>query len=72
METVRAVHDLSDLVSRPYLLRQIGRLLPRLEQWRAEGRQVQGVTLYREIVRDWLDRDRGNAPQAGAQARPGG
>ncbi len=59
MATVRAVHDLSDLVSRPYLLRQIGRLLPRLEQWRAEGRQVQGVSLYREIVRDWLDRDRG-------------
>jgi len=59
MATIRAVHNVSELAARPYLLKEVARLMPRLEQWRMEGRKVQGVTVYREMVREWLMRDQG-------------
>jgi len=59
LETIRAVHNLGEVISRPYLLKNLAPLVPKLEQWRAEGRRVQGVTVYREMVRDWLARDKG-------------
>jgi hypothetical protein len=31
-------------------------ILPRIEQWRTEGRVVRGATLYEEIAQSWLKR----------------
>jgi hypothetical protein len=56
---IRAVHDLGELAERPYLLKHIAQMIPSLERWRAEGRRVQGVTVYREMVQSWLQRDKG-------------
>jgi nucleoside phosphorylase/uncharacterized protein YjbI with pentapeptide repeats len=59
IELVRSVHNLDELTRRPYTLKLISRLLPNIEQWRQEGRRVYGVTLYREMVQSWLERDAG-------------
>jgi uncharacterized protein YjbI with pentapeptide repeats len=59
LETIRAVHNLSELASRPYTLSLITGLLPRIEQWKLEGRRVSGTDLYREMVLSWLERDTG-------------
>lgn len=59
METIRAVHNIGDLAARPYLLKEVARMLPRIEQWRLQGRKVQGVSVYREMVNEWLQRDQG-------------
>ena len=57
MEMVDKVHNLPELAARPYTLSLIAALLPRMEQRLAKGEPVQGVTLYREVVRSWLERD---------------
>lgn len=36
----------------------MAQFIPRLEQWRAQGRTVTGATLYREVAREWLIRDK--------------
>jgi WD40 repeat protein len=59
LETIRAVHNLSELASRPYTLSLITGLLPRIERWKLEGRRVRGTDLYREMVLSWLERDTG-------------
>jgi WD40 repeat protein/nucleoside phosphorylase/uncharacterized protein YjbI with pentapeptide repeats len=59
MATLRAVHNLGELAARPYLLKEVARMLPRIEQWRLQGRKVQGVSVYREMVSEWLHRDQG-------------
>jgi WD40 repeat protein/nucleoside phosphorylase/uncharacterized protein YjbI with pentapeptide repeats len=58
LETLRAVHNLEELAARPVLLKNVVRVMPKIEGWRAEGRKVYGVTLYREFVLDWLERDK--------------
>jgi WD40 repeat protein len=59
LETIRAVHNLTELAERPYTLSLIARHFPRIEQWKLEGRRVTGVLLYRHMVLSWLERDTG-------------
>ncbi|ASM78473.1 WD40 repeat-containing protein [Vitreoscilla filiformis] len=56
---VKAVHNLSELASRPYTLKLVTEFIPQIERWRAEGRPVYGVTLYRQMVQSWMHRDSG-------------
>jgi len=56
---LKSVHNLPELAERPYTLSLITRQFARLEQWKAEGRQVTGLTLYRFVVEEWLLRDGG-------------
>jgi len=58
-ELIRSVHNLSELTQRPYTLKLVAKFIPDIEKWRAEGRNVFGVTLYRRMVRAWLERDSG-------------
>jgi hypothetical protein len=54
-----AVHDLTELSRRPYLLSLIADHLGELEARRADGLPVRGVTLYDLLVHRWLARDQG-------------
>ena len=56
---IRSVHNLEELAERPYTLKLIAEHIPKLERWKLEGRKVTGVTLYREMVSSWLERDAG-------------
>ncbi len=56
---IESVHNLPELAQRPYTLSLITRQLPRLEEWKAAGKQVTGLTLYRFVVEEWLLRDVG-------------
>ena len=55
---IAAVHNLRELVRRPFTLKLVARFIPRIERWRAQGKRVTGVTLYREVAREWLIRDK--------------
>ncbi|MFT4925999.1 MAG: WD40 repeat protein [Phenylobacterium sp.] len=59
VDTIGAVHNLSELAQRPYLLKLISGHIEAIERWRMQGRLVTGVTLYREFVSSWLERDKG-------------
>ncbi|WP_345020826.1 NACHT domain-containing protein, partial [Saccharothrix violaceirubra] len=59
MDMLRAVHDLSDLATRPYTLTKVAAQVPFIEQRLAHGRPVHAATIYRQVLRDWLARDRG-------------
>src|ERR1700682_872238 len=59
METLSAVHNLKEMAERPYTLSLIAEQFAQIEQWKAEGRRVTGLTLYRHMVRAWLERDQG-------------
>ena len=59
IDTIAAVHNLTELAQRPYLLKLISSQIESLERWRTEGRTVTGVSLYREFVLSWLERDAG-------------
>ncbi|WP_295429486.1 pentapeptide repeat-containing protein, partial [uncultured Thiodictyon sp.] len=59
LDTVRSVHNLTELTQRPYTLRLVAEFIPEIEQDRLAGRPVYGVTLYRRMVRRWLERDGG-------------
>jgi WD40 repeat protein/nucleoside phosphorylase len=56
-ELIGAVNNLRELSHRPYTLSFVAEQLPDIERARAEGRTVNGATLYREMARRWLDRD---------------
>jgi len=56
---LQSVHNLPELAERPYTLSLITRQFARLEEWKAAGRPVTGLTLYRFVVEEWLLRDRG-------------
>ena len=58
-EFLQSVHNLPELAERPYTLSVIARQFARLEQWKAEGKNVTGLTLYRFVVDEWLLRDAG-------------
>lgn len=58
-DTIAAVHNLPELAQRPYLLKLISQHIETIERWRVEGKAVSGVTLYREFVRSWMERDAG-------------
>ncbi len=59
LDTIHAVHNLSEMATRPYTLSLIARSLPLIEQWQMQGRRVTGVDLYRHMVQSWLERDSG-------------
>ncbi len=59
MEALGAVHNLREMAERPYTLSLITEQFAQIEQWKAEGRRVTGLTLYRHMVRSWLERDTG-------------
>jgi WD40 repeat protein/uncharacterized protein YjbI with pentapeptide repeats len=59
LDLLGSVHNLRELAERPYTLSLLARHLHTLERWRAEGRTVTGVTLYRHMVQSWLERDEG-------------
>ncbi len=59
MKTVRDVHNLRELSGRPYTLKLLADYLPAIEAERAAGQTIYGVTLYENIVMDWLERDAG-------------
>ena len=58
-EFISSVHNLPELAERPYTLNLITRQLARLEEWKASGKTVTGLTLYRFVVEEWLLRDAG-------------
>ncbi len=57
MQSLAAVHNLPELAARPYTLSLIAEQLPAIERRISAGETVRGVTLYRELVRGWLERD---------------
>ena len=59
LDLIRSVHNLSEIVERPYTLSLIAQHIPKIERWKLEGRRVSGVMLYREMVLEWLERDAG-------------
>lgn len=58
-EFLASVHDLGDLSSRPFLLSQIERFAPRLEERALGGIKTTAAGIYVELVADWLTRDAG-------------
>ncbi|MCA0325659.1 MAG: pentapeptide repeat-containing protein [Proteobacteria bacterium] len=58
MARIASIHNLTELSQRPFTLKLISRFLPQIERWQAAGRTVTGATLYREVAREWLIRDR--------------
>lgn len=59
LATLRSVHNLEELATRPYTLSLIAAHIPRIEALKLAGETVRGVTLYREMVLSWLERDTG-------------
>ncbi len=59
LDLIRSIHNLEELAERPYMLKLIAEHIPKLERWKLEGRKFTGVTLYREMVASWLERDAG-------------
>lgn len=58
MQRIASVHNLTDLSKRPFTLKLVARFLPQIERWQAEGRAITGATLYRQVAREWLIRDK--------------
>jgi WD40 repeat protein len=58
-ELISTVHNLPELAERPYTLTLIRRQFHRLEQEKAAGRPITGLTLYRYFIEEWLLRDQG-------------
>ena len=59
LQTIQAVHNLSEMTERPLTLSLIAKEFTQIEQWKLEGRRVTGVDLYRHMVLSWLERDTG-------------
>src|ERR1700683_5401236 len=59
MRLIRSVHNLSELVKRPFYLRLVADQLSALERRIATGGRVNTAVLYEELVATWLDRDQG-------------
>ena len=59
MDVIRSVHNLSEIAERPYTLSLITQHFHQIERWKAEGRKVTGLMLYRHMVLSWLERDMG-------------
>jgi WD40 repeat protein len=59
LEVIRSVHNLSELVARPYNLRLVADQIGALERRIAAGELVDTAALYDELVASWLARDEG-------------
>ena len=58
LDSIQAIHNLRELAQRPFTLKLVTQFIPKLEAWRLAGRRVNGATLYREVAREWLIRDK--------------
>ncbi|MEZ6122188.1 MAG: pentapeptide repeat-containing protein [Planctomycetaceae bacterium] len=56
-QLLQSIHNLSELSQRPYLMSIIANEIEPLEEMRASGQTVRGVTLYDMAVASWLGRD---------------
>ncbi|MES2205877.1 MAG: pentapeptide repeat-containing protein [Pseudomonadota bacterium] len=59
LDLIQSVHNLSEFAERPYTLSLIPDLIPYIEQWKIEGSQVTGATIYRHMILSCLERDAG-------------
>jgi WD40 repeat protein/DNA polymerase III delta prime subunit len=59
MDLFKSVHNLEEMAERPYTLSLITRQFTQIERWKAEGKRVTGLMLYRHMVLSWLERDQG-------------
>ena len=61
LDMFRSVHNLEEMAERPYTLSLIAdrEQFAQMERWKAEGRRVTGLVLYRHMVQSWLERDQG-------------
>ncbi len=50
LETIAAVHKLSELAERLYTQSLIAENFPQIERWKLAGLRVTGVMLYRHMV----------------------
>ena len=57
MDLVASVHNLPELVARPYTLRLVAEHIPEIERARANGKPVFGATLYTTMAGHWLEHD---------------
>lgn len=54
-----SIHNLTELSSRPLLLKLMAEQIGELERQQAAGTTIRGVTLYELLVQKWLTRDDG-------------
>jgi hypothetical protein len=48
-----------EMAERPYTLSLLVKEIAQIERWKAEGKRVTGLMLYRHMVLSWLERDEG-------------
>lgn len=58
MKQIASIHNLRELAGRPFTLKLVAQFMPRIQSWREQGRTITGATLYREVAREWLIRDK--------------
>ncbi|MDQ5988405.1 MAG: Tol-Pal system protein TolB [Syntrophus sp. SKADARSKE-3] len=58
MEMIRKVHNMRDLAGRPFTLNLVSQFIPRIQSWILQDRTITGASLYREVTREWLIRDK--------------
>ena len=59
IELISSVHNLPEMAERPYTLSLIAQHIPQIEALSLRGEVIQGVTLYKSMVDNWLARDTG-------------
>ena len=58
MQMVASIHNLRELAGRPFTLKLVAQFIPRIRSWQQQGKIITGATLYREVAREWLLRDK--------------
>ena len=56
---LRNIHNLGELAQRPFNLRILSEIIPKLERKRASQERLYAVDLYEQLVEEWLNRDSG-------------
>ena len=59
IDLIGSVHNLPEMAERPYTLSLIAQHIPQIEELSLRGEVIQGVTLYKSMVDNWLARDTG-------------
>ncbi|MEJ2045262.1 MAG: NACHT domain-containing protein [Reinekea sp.] len=57
LQLLSGIHNLTELARRPYNLNLISRQIHKIEQHKASDKVFYGVTLYQNLVEEWLERD---------------
>jgi WD40 repeat protein/nucleoside phosphorylase len=58
MQMVASIHNLRELAGRPFTLKLVAQFIPLIRSWQKQGKTITGATLYREVAREWLLRDK--------------